>query len=613
MQARLTVEAGAAIPPVRDLPADQAVCLGRNRQNTIVLQDQCASRYHAEIIPDKGRWYIRDRGTLNGTRLNGQKIEGRALLRHGQEIRIGNTCLRFTVEHAKTPTAEMAADPTDDIPVLLPACPSDPGETTLQADELTALFQFMTESLNETTPHGLVGRAVATVHRHTLASVTGYLSLDAQDPQLKLVLPAAAQVDTQLSRKLTQKALREKRAVWLASALGRDLQSDSLAAFRDAICVPLRDPFPDDHDDEREFPLGALHVYRSQRAFSEREVRFCEVLAGCLASNLRVLRARRALEADNSRLRYCSSGGDDELVGDSPAMQEVRAQIAQMGDCPCTVLIQGETGVGKELVALGLHRHSSRHKAPLVTVNCANFTPSMAQSELFGHEEGAFTGATRTRPGCFQQADEGTLFLDEIGELSLECQASLLRVLETRRFRPVGADDEVSVDVRVIAATNRDLEREVREGRFRRDLFYRLGTTIKVPPLREHAEDVPDIVAHLLDQLAVTYRRRVTFSPAAIQKLQAWPWPGNVRELRMVLGTALARSKNGAVIQAADLDLRLTSEEEDSLNLEKVEARTIRQALEKTNGNNTQAAKLLGISRDTVIAKIKKYQIEIKT
>src|SRR5262249_11996217 len=162
-----------------------------------------------------------------------------------------------------------------------------------------------------------------------------------------------------------------------------------------------------------------------------------------------------ALEADNLRLRYRSAGADDELIGDSPAMQEVRSQIAQLGDCPCTVLIQGETGVGKELAALGLHRHSSRHKAPMVTVNCANFTPTMAPSELFGHEEGAFTGATRTRPGCFQQADEGTLFLDEIGELPLECQATLLRVLDTRRFRPVGADKEVAVDVRIIAATNR--------------------------------------------------------------------------------------------------------------------------------------------------------------
>jgi transcriptional regulator with PAS, ATPase and Fis domain len=237
----------------------------------------------------------------------------------------------------------------------------------------------------------------------------------------------------------------------------------------------------------------------------------------------------------------------------------------------------------------------------------------MAQSELFGHEEGAFTGATRTRPGCLQQADEGTLFLDEIGELPLKCQATLLRVLDTRRFRPVGADEEVTVDVRIIAATNRDLEREVREGRFRRDLFYRLGTTIQMPPLREHAEDVPALVEHLLDQLAVTYRRRVTLSSAALQKLQAWFWPGNVRELRSVLGTALARSKNGAVVQAADLGLRLTAEEEDSLNLEKVEARTIRQALERTAGNKTQAAKLLGIHRDTLIAKVKDYGIDNKT
>ena len=296
-------------------------------------------------------------------------------------------------------------------------------------------------------------------------------------------------------------------------------------------------------------------------------------------------------------------------------MSNLRQQVRRLADTPCTVLISGESGVGKELVALALHRQSARQSGPLVTVNCAAISGSLAESELFGHVRGAFSGALRDHPGFFAQADMGTLFLDELGELSLDMQAKLLRVIETKSFRPVGAVAESRVDVRIIAATNRDLEQEAREGRFRRDLYFRLTSRIVVPPLREHLEDVPELVRHFLAHLSNEYRKRITLSEAALERLQTSSWPGNVRQLRSALEAAVALAADRGTIHAGDLHLAddlgaIVPDRPTSLNLEELEAWAIRHALAQTNNNNTHAARVLGIHRDTLIKKLKKYGIE---
>jgi DNA-binding NtrC family response regulator len=422
----------------------------------------------------------------------------------------------------------------------------------------------------------------------------------------KLVLPELAAVDIHLSRQLTQRAQQSGQLVWLGGGGADESHSDSLLVYKDAVCVPLR---------AGATPLGALHVYRASRSFSEREVRFCEVLAGYLAKCLHLLRVRRNLEAENSRLRVHAPATEDVLIGASPALQQLRQQIERLAPRPSTVLIVGESGVGKELVALALHHQGPRADMPLVTVNCAAIPGNLAEAELFGHCRGTFTGADRDRSGYFQQADEGTLFLDEIGELSLECQAKLLRVLETKRFRPVGADGETKVDVRIIAATHRDLEDLVRQGRFRQDLYFRLGIPVCVPPLREHADDIPALVSHFLPRLCQEYRRPARLTAAALHRLQAYPWPGNVRQLHSVLENAVAMG-DGDTIDARDLHLPaeslLTSDGPSVLNLEEMEARTIREALRQTGANISQAAELLGIHRDTLAAKMKKYDIRRK-
>jgi transcriptional regulator with GAF, ATPase, and Fis domain len=604
MRVRLTVESGLASPRVTELDESTGATLGRNRDSTIVLQDRHASRRHARLSFAKGVWHISDLETTNGTRVDGTPVVGEVLLCDGQVISIGEVRLRF------------AARPTEEIdePHLITATPLDSSEPTLfQADELTALFRFMNASLSEATPHGLVTLALQTVLRQTGAEMAGFLSLDSDKPELRLVLPAQATVDRNLSHHLTQKVLREGRCFWLCAAESSSLESDSLSDFHDAVCVPLQSS-PSPGTSGSEAPLGALHVYKTTRPFTERQVRFIEVLAGSLASTLHVLRGRRALEADNSRLRVHAAAGDD-LVGSSPVMAQLRQQIRLLADGPCTVLIFGESGVGKELVALGLHGQSGRHRGPLVTVNCAAISGSMAESELFGHVRGAFTGATRDHPGYFAQADMGTLFLDELGELSLDMQAKLLRAIESKSFRPVGACADDRADVRVIVATNRDLEQEVREGRFRRDLYFRLTSRIVVPALRDHLEDVPELVQHFLENLTSEYRKRVTLSEGALERLKSYSWPGNVRQLRSMLEGAVALGSDNGTIHAGDLHLAdsLSSVVPDcpaSLNLEEVEIWAIRHALTQTNYNNTQAARVLGIHRETLINKLRKYRIE---
>ncbi len=614
MRARLTLEAGAAEPSALDLSPDTTVSLGRNRTNTVLLQDAKASRFQAEIFFANGAWQVRNCSSTNATRIDGERIFQVTRLRGGQVISVGSIRLRFELVPGGVNGSETRkSSPLLEAPAVS-ALPSYPAGTRLDPGELNDLFQFMSESLAETTPHGLVGRALRTLRQQSQATVCGFLSFEAEDSELKVVLPAGAEVNVHLSMKLTQKVRADRSTVWLCDPAADDdsLDSASLEAYTDAICVPLRrNPGAEGCEaDSDHSPLGALHAYQSVRRFTEREVRFCEVLASFLAHALHVLRSRRALEADLSRLQVHSGHGGDELVGDSPVIGRLRGDVAGLAAGAGTVLILGESGVGKELVALGLHRRSPRRKGPLVTVNCAALNPNMTEAELFGHEKGAFTGADRARPGLFQQADEGTLFLDEIGELSPETQARLLRVLETKTVRPLMAANEIRVDVRILAATNRDLEKEMRGGRFRRDLFFRLGTRLHVPPLRDHLEDVPALANHFLQKLNLEYRRKVRLSPEALQHLQEYTWPGNVRQLRTVLETAVAMTQSEVLYQPA---LRLDVEAApapQTLNLEELEARAIREALTRTDGVLVHASKLLGIHRETLLNKMKRYEIE---
>lgn len=333
--------------------------------------------------------------------------------------------------------------------------------------------------------------------------------------------------------------------------------------------------------------------------------------------------ASRAMETENRRLREQLDRryGLENIVGQSPEMQEVFETIRQVAPTRATVLIEGESGTGKELVARAIHQLSPRAMGPFIAVHCAALSPTLLESELFGHERGAFTGAVERHTGRFEAADGGTLFLDEIGEIDPSIQVKILRVIEERRFERVGGRETIETDVRLVAATNRNLRQLVEEHKFREDLYFRLNVvTITLPPLRARAGDIPLLVDRFLKEFAAENGRPPpALTPDAMDALTAYPWPGNVRELRNAIERMVVLAR-GDRLTVRDLPpavrehLRMrerTAEPPEtaggSLSLEENERRLIRRALELTGGNRVRAAKELGISRRTLHRKILAY------
>jgi DNA-binding NtrC family response regulator len=338
----------------------------------------------------------------------------------------------------------------------------------------------------------------------------------------------------------------------------------------------------------------------------------------------RALHSRR-VETENRQLReeLDRKFGLEKLIGNSPAMVEIYDRIRQVAPTRATVLIQGESGTGKELVAQSLHMLSPRKSARFVAVHCAALSPQLLESELFGHEKGSFTGAAERRTGRFEEANHGTIFLDEIGEIDAATQVKLLRALGEQTIQRVGGNQNIKVDVRVVAATNKNLEAMVREGKFRDDLFYRLDVVpIHLPPLRERREDIPLLINAFVREFARQNNKKITgLSTEAQEALQRYDWPGNIRELRAALEHAVALSR-GERLAIRDLPARILGipgsspgtapaiPSPTSLNLEAIEKNFIQRALQSTGGNVTEAAKLLGISRRTLHRKIRTLSIK---
>jgi two-component system, NtrC family, response regulator AtoC len=314
----------------------------------------------------------------------------------------------------------------------------------------------------------------------------------------------------------------------------------------------------------------------------------------------------------------------DGIIGTSANIQDVLRMISRLKDTRTPVLISGESGTGKELAARAIHFRGSMAETPFVAVDCGSLVPTLMESELFGYEKGAFTGATKSKAGLFQAANGGTIFLDEIGELPQEMQAKLLRVLQEKEVRPVGSNDRINVDVRVIAATNRDLESAYRAGTFRKDLYFRLNVvTVHLPALRDRRSDIPMLVHHFLDRYAPGTHLQVT--PAAMKSLLHYDWPGNVRELENCIARAITLGDR-QTIDVVDLPPTIRSEQPESAPvsgpvpasvsttaLAEMERMTILRVFEQANGDKALAGKMLGISRATLYRKLKRYNIALKS
>jgi two-component system response regulator AtoC len=323
------------------------------------------------------------------------------------------------------------------------------------------------------------------------------------------------------------------------------------------------------------------------------------------------------------RERVSTEENLDGIIGTSANIQDVLRMISRLKDTRTPVLISGESGTGKELVARAIHFRGTMAQTPFVAVDCGSLVPTLMESELFGYEKGAFTGATKTKAGLFQAANGGTIFLDEIGELPLEMQAKLLRVLQEKEVRPVGSNDHVTVDVRVIAATNRDLEAAYRDGTFRKDLYFRLNVvTVHLPALRDRRSDIPMLVHHFLDRYAPGANLQVT--AAAMKSLLHYDWPGNVRELENCVARAVTLGDR-QIIDVNDLPPAIRTEQpsaaplspQDSASLSttalaEMERMTILRVFEQANGDKALAGKMLGISRATLYRKLKRYNIPVK-
>jgi two-component system response regulator HydG len=329
----------------------------------------------------------------------------------------------------------------------------------------------------------------------------------------------------------------------------------------------------------------------------------------------------RRLREENQELhrRLEEVEGPQGMIGSSPSWARILQLVKRVAPTDSTVLVTGESGTGKELVATALHHLSGRSRRPLVKVNCASLVESLLQSELFGHVKGAFTGAVASKKGRFERADGGTIFLDEIGEMSPETQARLLRVLQDGEVEPVGGESATRVDVRVVAATNKNLEEAIKDGSFREDLYYRLKVVrLELPPLRERAEDIPVLVGHFLAELEERYRLGITgIEPDAMTRLRAYPWPGNVRELKNCLEGAIVTCE-GNRLRVADLPREIRGEPEPAegwsmppaMTLEEMERAAILQTLDRLGGARNETAERLGISVRTLQRKLKQYRQE---
>ena len=342
-----------------------------------------------------------------------------------------------------------------------------------------------------------------------------------------------------------------------------------------------------------------------------------EALATMVEQALETTRLRR--EVRQLRATQAEPYSLERIVGESTALREFKALLKRVATSPAsTVLLTGESGTGKDLTAKILHYSSARAARPFVNITCSALPETLLESELFGHERGAFTDAHQQKKGLFEQADGGTVFLDEIGEMTPHLQAKLLRFLEEKTFRRVGGSTDIHVDVRVVAATNRTLDDEVRQGRFREDLFYRLNVVpLALPPLRAHIDDVPALVSYYVDVFNREFKKNVRGASAATMKLLTkYGWPGNVRELRNAIERAMLLS-TGDTLEPADFPIA-TAEGTSThaiglppqgLDLEETEKSLVLQALERTGWNQTRAAKLLGLNRDQIHYRIEKFKL----
>jgi transcriptional regulator with GAF, ATPase, and Fis domain len=591
-------------------PGNDGLVIGRDAAADIVLADSAVSRFHARLIPRDGTWVVIDLGSSNQTFVNGDPIR-ESELSAGDHIGIGDCELQF-VDEIERPEED---DSRTQVVERLRSGPH-PAEELRAAGVLDALHRL---------GKGISGRPVeSTLPDEALEILVERLGAD----RGAILLLDGDQLLCRAARSRGEQALR---GFVLSQSIYREVMQSREAILsedttRDARFAERRSIIGEEIRSVIAAPIpmqgrigGILYLDRlqgRQAAFQTEDLYGGAVAGQFIGALLQAGFAVGGLVKEKETL-VRTLIDTHPIIGQSAAIERVREFIRRAAPTESTVLIRGDTGTGKELVARGLHYQSRRRGAPFSALNCAAIPESLMESELFGHERGAFTGADHRKAGRFESADGGTVFLDEIGELPLSCQGKLLRLLEERCFERVGGNATVEVDVRIIAATNRDLALEVREGRFREDLYYRLNVLeVVVPPLDEREGDLELLIDHFLDHFSERIGSgRKHLSPAARRRLLEHRWPGNIRQLRNVIESAVVLARE-AEIGPDDLTLPRSEGgpvaagvEWTPCSLQELEREHIARMLDHVGWNKSKAAEQLGIERSTLYARLRNLEI----
>ena len=620
---------------------DESITIGRAPNTTFRLEDYHLSAEHGLIFREGDQHIYRDLRSTNGSMLlRGSKrvvLDGsdrwESSLRDGDRLLLGDATspviLQIKLMESGAPAKKshriIASRSLNELPTVA-------GEVE-QGPELNNIYQavkILGQRLDLMDTLEAVAKGVMDLvprATHVAISLREGKDEDRFVPMLARARGKGQDVDpVMMSRAVLRRVLKERAAVLAADAMDEMGDSESImgARIRSTIGVPLW---------QEEEILGVLECDNrgSSGVFKARDLDVLMVLAsqaGLAISNAMLFHelkvADEKLEGENRYLRGRQGGVRfDNIIGESSAMQDIFNQLEKVIDTRATVCISGETGTGKELIASAIHHQGKRREKMFVAQNCAALPENLLESELFGHKKGAFTGADQDKKGLFQIADGGSLFLDEVGEMSMTLQAKLLRVLQEGEVRPVGASRPKQVDVRIICATNRDLQEEVESGRFRQDLFYRLMVfPITMPPLRERREDIPMLVQHFLGKYCPEMRKTVGgVSQETLNQLSAYNWPGNIRELENEVQRLVIQVDEGAIISPEHLSPLIRQVEslvervappKGTLKemMEHVERWLLTRALEEHGNNKTKTAVTLGITREGLHKKLSKFKMK---
>ncbi len=579
---------------------DRPILLGRDPKARLRFSDDLISRHHSLIEVVGSKLMIRDLGSKNGTFVNGQEITEPFQLRVNDRVRIGRTLLAVVMESKETRDSSTGAEVTN---------PDE--DYKMDSEPIRENIQIKRSTLRRATELTARIGALCKV-RHSLSAIVSVIR-----KEFRADTAGVFMVDPPFEPSFVEGPLQ------LTEENITFLQSWQLGGSNKAIFVQGKtDVTPLRANTDRmaiAFPLRineetrAVFILRrdESRAFDHDDLQFAETLSECI----RVIPLHKVLSEGQPEMLPDHLG----IVGSSEAMQQVRELLRSYAEAVVTVLIRGESGTGKELCARAIAQLSPRRFGPYVELNCACMLPELIEAELFGHERGAFTGAASRRIGKLEIADGGTLFLDEIGEIPIDLQAKLLRVLEGQAFYRLGGTEQIKTEIRFICATNRDLEAMVEEGKFRRDLYHRINIlTIELPPLRQHLEDIPELVPYLMNQIKeeLPERRDFTVTPKAYRRLLSHSWPGNVRELENMLQRVMLMTDDTRIDEKHIPEGIGDRHDGTTIKLprlqvltEMMEREEISRALVEAGGQKSQAAKLLGISRPTLDKKIKTYNL----